>query len=80
MQESQYYLAVIRPENLEALAAAGLRYYAVKGERTPIRLADRIALYRSRGAPSRGALESLVLSRSQASQCRSGVLVIQQCY
>jgi predicted RNA-binding protein len=52
--ERQYYLAVVRPENLERLIEAGLNHYALRTTRTKITEGDRIVLYRSRGSPSDG--------------------------
>jgi hypothetical protein len=46
--ERRYYLAVIRPENLQRLVDAGLNYYALRTNRRPIAPGDRILLYRSR--------------------------------
>lgn len=51
--EKQYFLAVVRPENLDQLKAAGLGFYALKRE-SKIRAGDRIVLYRSRGSGGSG--------------------------
>ncbi len=59
-QKHYYYLAVVRPENLEQLVKDGLVYYAVKTKKTPIRAGDRIVLYRSRGGPLRGGGPGIV--------------------
>jgi predicted RNA-binding protein len=51
--EPSYYMAIVRPENLQTLEEAGLHFYTVKDRNTRIKRGDRIVLYRSRGAPAR---------------------------
>lgn len=53
MADRDYYLAVVRPENLQKLRGFGLTFYAVK-RGTRIKSGDRIVLYRSRGAAKQG--------------------------
>jgi predicted RNA-binding protein len=76
--ERKYFLAIVRPENLELLERAGLEFYALK-KGTSIRAGDRIVLYRSKGAARNkagivGAFEVIADPHAAERSANEGVL------
>jgi predicted RNA-binding protein len=76
-EEPSYYLAIIRPENLQRLQEAGLEFYAVRRLRK-MNAGDRIVLYKTRGGDRRnpgvvGVFEVLA-SPQEADRVASGNL------